>query len=192
MCDVGTQSKLAAGDAVADCLRFYFADRWSSVLRGYLHGDFIGWDVDISVLPKFKLDVLQSHHMDLVLIALVMPDGEWECKDAEFERGLTLGVLERLGRLCTSAEWGPLIVYDTCAAWRGRKLQPRPPPVRASARSLNAACADVRRCSGLLSEAHCVPRVPAVAGPQEVGAAQGRDADGSVEEHELAGIHGAD
>ncbi len=78
-----------------DCLRFYFADRWASVSRGYLDGDLIGWYVDFGLPPQFELDVPRIITMDLVLDALVTPDGKWEWKDkAEFERGLALGVLD--------------------------------------------------------------------------------------------------
>ena len=125
-----------------DCLRFYSADRWASVSRGYLDGDLIGWYVDFSAPPKFELDVPRIITMDLVLDALVTPDGDWEWKDdAEFERGLALGVLDaaweapiraeahRLMQevaLCVGAfssewdgwgppdEWGPLDVCDRC------------------------------------------------------------------------------
>jgi hypothetical protein len=78
-----------------DCLRFYRADRWASVARGYLNGDLIGWYVDFGLPPRFEPDVPRIVTMDLVLDALVTPDGEWEWKDeAEFERGLALGVLD--------------------------------------------------------------------------------------------------
>jgi hypothetical protein len=78
-----------------DCLRFYFAERWGSVARGYLDGDLIGWYVDFSLPPRFEFDVPRIVTMDLVLDALVTLDGEWEWKDeAEFERGLALGVLD--------------------------------------------------------------------------------------------------
>lgn len=163
----GMESSLAAGDRVAvvedwrrrrwskrlhrvvsapsvnvACLRFYFAGRWASVSRGYLDGDFIGWYVDFGLPPRFELDTRRIVTMDLVLDALVTPDGEWEWKDeAEFERGLALGVLDpdweapiraearhvrqevglRIGAFSSAwdswappGEWGPLDVRDTC------------------------------------------------------------------------------
>lgn len=124
-----------------DCLRFYFEDRWASVSRGYLGGDLIGLYVDFGLPPRFEPDVPQIVTMDLVLDALVTPDGEWEWKDeAEFERGLALGVLDpdweapiraeaqrvrqdvalRVGAFSSDwdswtppGEWGPLDVRDT-------------------------------------------------------------------------------
>lgn len=55
----------------------------------------IGWYVDFGLPPQFELDVPRIITMDLVLDALVTPDGKWEWKDeAEFERGLALGVLD--------------------------------------------------------------------------------------------------
>jgi len=126
-----------------DCLRFYRAGRWGSVSRGYLDGDFIGWYVDFAMPPQFELAVPRIITMDLVLDALVTPDGEWEWKDkAEFERGLAVGVLDaaweapiraeahrvrqeaalRVGAFASEwddwrrpDEWGPLHVCDAPA-----------------------------------------------------------------------------
>lgn len=78
-----------------DCLRFYRAGRWASVSCGFVDGHFIGWYVDFGLPRRFEPQQRRVVAMDLVLDALVTPEGEWEWKDeVEFERGLRLGILE--------------------------------------------------------------------------------------------------
>lgn len=81
-----------------DCLRLFESGRWAHVSRGYRDGRFLGWYVDFGLPPRFETDPegrLRIVGMDLVLDALVSPDGGWQWKDeAEFERGLALGILD--------------------------------------------------------------------------------------------------
>jgi hypothetical protein len=67
--------------APIDTLYFWEPGRHSRVNRGWSEGEFLGWYVDFVRPPSIRPDRIVT--MDLVLDALVTPDGTWSWKDRD-------------------------------------------------------------------------------------------------------------
>lgn len=67
--------------APIDTLHFWRPRRYARVTRGWSRGEFLGWYVNFERPPALRSDCIVT--MDLVLDALVSPDGAWSWKDRD-------------------------------------------------------------------------------------------------------------
>lgn len=78
--------------APIDTLHFWEPGRYARVNRGWREGEFLGWYVDFVRPPSIRPDRIVT--MDLVLDALVTPDGTWTWKDRDdFDEALRRGLV---------------------------------------------------------------------------------------------------
>ncbi len=78
--------------APIDTLHFWRLGRFACVNRGWRRGEFLGWYVNFEKPPVVHADRLIT--MDLVLDALVAPDGGWTWKDkADFDEAVRRGLV---------------------------------------------------------------------------------------------------
>lgn len=78
--------------APIDTLHFWEPDRYARVNRGWRDGEFLGWYVDFVRRPSIGANRILT--MDLVVDALVAPDGTWTWKDREdFDEAVRRGLV---------------------------------------------------------------------------------------------------
>jgi len=78
--------------APIDTLHFWRSGRFARVNRGWRRGEFLGWYVNFEKPPVVHADRVIT--MDLVLDALVAPDGRWTWKDeADFDEAVRRGLV---------------------------------------------------------------------------------------------------
>lgn len=78
--------------ASIDTLHFWRPGRYARINRGWSKGRFLGWYVNFERPPSVHPDRIIT--MDLVLDALVAPDGAWSWKDREdFDEALRRGLV---------------------------------------------------------------------------------------------------